>query len=434
MCRYGQSRPCHIYRLVTDNTVERRIYDRQVNKQGMADRVVDEQNPDNHLHTKDLNGVIVDDERDPTYYLEPETVSREARESYPDDPVLQKVLEKCYRLFTKLPFAHESLLVDRKEKRLTRAEKRLAERSYQLERIGKPPSSHDVSPMRGQPPPSFFLPPPTLPRFGSHEFNGDVDWGKHGGFFSGGSVVETAPAPSGLPPPPPYGAGNGFSSAFAHAIFPPPPPLAPRPGPSGGQTGEPGLPPPPPLTELERMLQTGPGQPTYGNSFAPQLAPGGAATSTSRNLVAAPPPLARNFEDVAVPVSLPASFDRRPQNLPSSFEQDTGVPEASLAGLGESAMQPSEALARKGVSIKELRVPRDMEIPTNSQQPTPVRLEKGQRVMVIQTPKGMYLKLGAKVIKIKLPDELLRSCASNGSSDEVVTLSDDDESELKSPS
>ena len=123
LCRYGQSRPCHIYRLVTDNTVERRIYDRQVNKQGMADRVVDEQNPDNHLHTKDLNGVIVDNERDPTYYLEPET-AREARESYPEDPVLQKVLEKCYRLFTKLPFKHESLLVDRKEKRLTRAEKR----------------------------------------------------------------------------------------------------------------------------------------------------------------------------------------------------------------------------------------------------------------------------------------------------------------------
>ena len=124
LIRYGQSRPCHIYRLVTDNSVERRIYDRQVNKQGMADRVVDEQNPDNHLHTKDLNGVIVDDESDPIYTLEPETVSREARESYADDPVLQKVLGKCYRLFTKLPFAHESLLVDRKEKRLTRAEKR----------------------------------------------------------------------------------------------------------------------------------------------------------------------------------------------------------------------------------------------------------------------------------------------------------------------
>ena len=124
LIRYGQSRPCHIYRLVTDNSVERRIYDRQVNKQGMADRVVDEQNPDNHLHTKDLNGVIVDDESDPLYTLEPETVSREVRESYADDPVLQKVVEKCYRLFTKLPFAHESLLVDRKEKRLTRAEKR----------------------------------------------------------------------------------------------------------------------------------------------------------------------------------------------------------------------------------------------------------------------------------------------------------------------
>lgn len=32
--------------------------------------------------------------------------------------------------FTNLPFAHESLLVDRKDKKLSRAEKRLAEQSF----------------------------------------------------------------------------------------------------------------------------------------------------------------------------------------------------------------------------------------------------------------------------------------------------------------
>lgn len=34
--RYGQRKPCYIYRLVCDFTLERKIYDRQVSKQGMS--------------------------------------------------------------------------------------------------------------------------------------------------------------------------------------------------------------------------------------------------------------------------------------------------------------------------------------------------------------------------------------------------------------
>lgn len=34
--RYGQKKPCHIYRLVCDFTLEKKIYDRQISKQGMS--------------------------------------------------------------------------------------------------------------------------------------------------------------------------------------------------------------------------------------------------------------------------------------------------------------------------------------------------------------------------------------------------------------
>ena len=55
--RYGQTKPCYIYRLVSDICLEKKIYDRQVNKQGMSDRVVDEANPDNYLSTKDIHNL-----------------------------------------------------------------------------------------------------------------------------------------------------------------------------------------------------------------------------------------------------------------------------------------------------------------------------------------------------------------------------------------
>ncbi|KAL1497297.1 hypothetical protein ABEB36_008285 [Hypothenemus hampei] len=127
--RYGQRKPCFVYRLVMDNCLEKKIYDRQVSKQGMSDRVVDECNPDAHLTIKDVTSLCFDDKKE-----EGEIKDWSSCKDKYIDVVLQKVLDIHGTLLTKEPFQHESLLVDRKEKKLSQQEKRLAKKGYEREK------------------------------------------------------------------------------------------------------------------------------------------------------------------------------------------------------------------------------------------------------------------------------------------------------------
>jgi RAD54-like protein 2 len=56
--RYGQKKHCYIYRLIADFTMEKRIYDRQIAKQGMSDRVVDELQPQNPFTRNEVENLI----------------------------------------------------------------------------------------------------------------------------------------------------------------------------------------------------------------------------------------------------------------------------------------------------------------------------------------------------------------------------------------
>lgn len=127
--RYGQRKPCFVYRLVVDNCLEKKIYDRQVSKQGMSDRVVDECNPDAHLTIKDVSTLCFDDKKEEGDIKDWSCY----KENY-IDVVLQKVLDLHGTTLTKEPFQHESLLVDRKEKQLSQQEKRLAKKGYERDK------------------------------------------------------------------------------------------------------------------------------------------------------------------------------------------------------------------------------------------------------------------------------------------------------------
>ncbi|XP_078595278.1 helicase ARIP4-like isoform X2 [Branchiostoma floridae x Branchiostoma japonicum] len=126
--RYGQTKPCHIYRLVTDKSLEKKIYDRQVNKQGMSDRVVDELQPESNFTRKEVEDLFSYDDSDPVY----EDFSQDAAKFA--DSILQDICTEHSKLITKAPFQHESLLIDRKDHKLTKAEKRAAKKSYEQEK------------------------------------------------------------------------------------------------------------------------------------------------------------------------------------------------------------------------------------------------------------------------------------------------------------
>ncbi|KAF3696640.1 Helicase ARIP4 [Channa argus] len=131
--RYGQRKPCHIYRLVCDFTLEKKIYDRQISKQGMSDRVVDDLNPVLTFTRREVESLLhfVEEEPNPSQVQLPPQDSVES--------VLRKMLHLYPHLITKQPFPHESLLMDRREMKLSRAEKKAAKKGYEEEKRASVP-------------------------------------------------------------------------------------------------------------------------------------------------------------------------------------------------------------------------------------------------------------------------------------------------------
>lgn len=126
--RYGQTKKCFVYRLVSDQTLEKKIYDRQVSKKGMSDRVVDEMNPEMNLTKKEVESLLEFDESDMPF----EDFGHLGGGM--EDQVLKSLVQKHSNCMTKAPFTTESLLWDRKDQRLTRAEKMQAKKSYEEEK------------------------------------------------------------------------------------------------------------------------------------------------------------------------------------------------------------------------------------------------------------------------------------------------------------
>ncbi|XP_055021526.1 helicase ARIP4-like isoform X2 [Boleophthalmus pectinirostris] len=131
--RYGQKKHCHIYRLVCDFTLEKKIYDRQISKQGMSDRVVDDLNPVLTFTRREVESLL--------HFVEEEPDPKEVKLRPNDhlESVLKRALCLYPHLITKQPFAHESLLMDRREMKLSSAEKKEAKKGYEEEKRASVP-------------------------------------------------------------------------------------------------------------------------------------------------------------------------------------------------------------------------------------------------------------------------------------------------------
>lgn len=82
--RFGQTKPCYVYRLLAEATMEEKIYERQVTKLSLAGRVVDEHQIERHYTMSNLQEL---------YRFEPTPKDQWKSPILPKDDVLAKILK-----------------------------------------------------------------------------------------------------------------------------------------------------------------------------------------------------------------------------------------------------------------------------------------------------------------------------------------------------
>ncbi|XP_070197492.1 transcriptional regulator ATRX homolog isoform X3 [Littorina saxatilis] len=128
--RFGQTKPCYIYRFLAQGTMEEKIYDRQVNKLSLSQRVVDEHQVERHFTAADLAEL---------YQFKPERLTEvKERETImlPKDVLLAEIVAGENKDWFVTIREHDSLLENLVEQELTEEEKKAAWDEYENEKKG----------------------------------------------------------------------------------------------------------------------------------------------------------------------------------------------------------------------------------------------------------------------------------------------------------
>ncbi|CAD6991977.1 unnamed protein product [Ceratitis capitata] len=137
--RFGQEKPCYIYRLIAMGTMEQKVYERQVAKQATAKRVIDEQQISRHYNQSDLQELY-------SYELMPS--SEREIPILPKDRLFAELLSKHESLIFKY-HEHDSLLENEESENLNDAERKAAWAEYEAEKTRSVQTSQYMSYDRG---------------------------------------------------------------------------------------------------------------------------------------------------------------------------------------------------------------------------------------------------------------------------------------------
>lgn len=122
--RFGQTKPCYIYRFLALGTMEEKIYERQVTKQAISKRVIDEQQIDRHYNQNDLQEL---------YNYDLEQDDERILPILPKDRLFAEMLKKYEDVIYKY-HEHDTLLENKEEETLGEEERKQAWEEFEAEK------------------------------------------------------------------------------------------------------------------------------------------------------------------------------------------------------------------------------------------------------------------------------------------------------------
>ncbi|XP_061189382.1 transcriptional regulator ATRX-like [Saccostrea echinata] len=128
--RFGQEKPVYVYRFLAQGTMEEKIYERQVTKQSLSQRVIDEHQIDRHFNANELAELYT---FRPDRLDDPNRV--EKTPMLPKDFMLAELMKSQKDWFVNY-HEHDSLLENKIEEILDEDERKAAWEEYENERKG----------------------------------------------------------------------------------------------------------------------------------------------------------------------------------------------------------------------------------------------------------------------------------------------------------